>query len=614
MDPSLEGAEFELDDPDTWSQLMIEPGMVLEVNLMSTDLFILAETWAAFLVRKVELQVDGSVIITAQTLGCEEDEAATAVAARFQGREPLLHLCASRPCVELGPHPGTAPLLHVTCLRWWTVRNFQAGYLSRAVLNKLPQMAKEIQGGDKPVPRRRKKDADADAGDGAGPPPRITKAREKAKPKEKAKEKEAPKKKKAKETKEKEITELQREKLRARLAEVKRKHTGEGGPAPPVESVLSGSGETGSDGEEEESFSYAPTEALDTGTVLREVRRGKDYKVPAAKEDKLVPYEGTKDKDMRNLSGQLVKKALAVSRARVKDKEKKRKAKGGGEGAVAALRKILLGNTEGTQKDKDKDKKKKKKKKKRKRLENGAIVSCSTSSSGSSEAKEEAETSEESDLEAPMKKRSKNKPGSVLSLLTEHIRMQMEQDALTEVPKEGRQVTSGVKVVSYFNQHVKPSFLSHQKELREMYTLGSALDLLRAGDLPRLGDALSARFIAIHQALIDQNWQTARHMELFPLEDSSAASASLVLASRKHQKLVERVQGKGSNPGWSTWTPKGRPKGRGDWYDQGEGQTKGKKGKGDRKGKGKGKQWNQGGGDKAANEWAKTQDKGEAAK
>ena len=45
MDPSLEGAEFELDDPDTWSQLMIEPGMVLEVNLMSTDLFILAETW-----------------------------------------------------------------------------------------------------------------------------------------------------------------------------------------------------------------------------------------------------------------------------------------------------------------------------------------------------------------------------------------------------------------------------------------------------------------------------------------------------------------------------------------------------------------------------------------
>ena len=147
-----------------------------------------------------------------------------------------------------------------------------------------------------------------------------------------------------------------------------------------------------------------------------------------------------------------------------------------------------------------------------------------------------------------------------------------------------------------------------------MYTLGSALDLLRAGDLPRLGDALSARFIAIHQALIDQNWQTARHMELFPLEDSSAASASLVLASRKHQKLVERVQGKGSNPGWSTWTPKGRPKGRGDWYDQVEGQTKGKKGKGDRKGKGKGKQWNQGGGDKAANEWAKTQDKGEAAK
>ena len=58
------------------------------------------------------------------------------------------------------------------------------------------------------------------------------------------------------------------------------------------------------------------------------------------------------------------------------------------------------------------------------------------------------------------------------------------------------------------------------KPTREMYNLGCAPDLLGSGDM---GDALAARFIALHQSLLDQN-KKARHMELHPLEDASVAT------------------------------------------------------------------------------------------
>lgn len=83
-------------------------------------------------------------------------------------------------------------------------------------------------------------------------------------------------------------------------------------------------------------------------------------------------------------------------------------------------------------------------------------------------------------------------------------------------------------------------------------------------------------------------------MELFPTEDASAATASMVLATRKHTKLISKVQ---NQQAWNLWGGygRGRGRGKGDWsngYDQ-KGDAKGEKGKG-KKGKGKGKnKWSQ---------------------
>lgn len=71
------------------------------------------------------------------------------------------------------------------------------------------------------------------------------------------------------------------------------------------------------------------------------------------------------------------------------------------------------------------------------------------------------------------------------------------------------------------------------------------------------------------------------------MEDSTAAASSMVLATRRHAKLVQKVQGVATT---QAWAGKGRAKGQGGWYPQSENKGEGKteKGKG-KKGRGKGK-------------------------
>ena len=107
--------------------------------------------------------------------------------------------------------------------------------------------------------------------------------------------------------------------------------------------------------------------------------------------------------------------------------------------------------------------------------------------------------------------------------------------------------------------------------------------------------------------MIDNGWATAKHMELHSMEDTSAGSAAIILASRKHGRLVDKVNGKGgSNWGGWGWTQEGR--GKGGWKGNCESAAKGEKGKGKEKGK-KGKRtpgtntW-----DEKTQEWAKSKE------
>ena len=178
--------------------------------------------------------------------------------------------------------------------------------------------------------------------------------------------------------------------------------------------------------------------------------------------------------------------------------------------------------------------------------------------------------------------------------------------ALTEVGARKDDIVGGVKVMTYFNLHIRTVFPNHLRELRELHHLSACIDLLRSGDIARVGDALSARLMAIHQSMVDASWRMAKHMEIYPMEDNSAAGAATILATRKHAKLIEKVQG-GNTQGWGN-TGIGRG---GRWRNEwpaGEGGSENRnkgKGKGKNK-KGKGKGWTQGGkGEKTSWEAAK---------
>ena len=392
------------------------------------------------------------------------------------------------------------------------------------------------------------------------------------------------------------LTEEMKAKLKSKLGEVKKRVHGAGDKDGDKQSR---DAEVVDDSEEDGSEGYRPTSSeagdakLTTGAALVAARPELALaESPSHRKDGKV---ATKERSSKSLTQQLLRRAMDMNQKRKKG-TKKKKEKKSKEGRVAELLTQIL-----TKGSKDEKGKKRKKDKKKRKVIDGVIVSCSDSSESISGITSESDS--ETDLETPMKKKSRDKPGSVLSLLTEHVRDQMDQAALSDLPGRDHRVTSGIKILSYFTMHIKPQFPSYQRELREMNTLAATLDLLRTGDIARVGDSLSARFMAIHQSMIDQSWSTAKFMELHNMDDSSAASASLVLASRKHSKLVERVQGKG----WQHWgygNPRIKGKGKGDRKGS-DGDFKGEKGKG-KKGKNKDKQW-----DKKVDAWDTSKEKGD---
>eukprot|EP00438_Fugacium_kawagutii_P035014 Skav208030 [mRNA] locus=scaffold2714:530698:531081:- [translate_table: standard] len=103
-----------------------------------------------------------------------------------------------------------------------------------------------------------------------------------------------------------------------------------------------------------------------------------------------------------------------------------------------------------------------------------------------------------------------------------------------------------------------------------------------------MGDLLAARFMAVHQSVVDQNWSAARHLELLPYEEASAAGPAVILQARKHAALATRIS-QGDRWGWSASNKgKGYKGASRNWSDgewQSDGKGKGKKGKGKEKGK-----------------------------
>ena len=601
----VEGQEIAIEDETAWLAVTLQRGQILEVYFSGTNFVVQSDSWGAFLITDVAHLPDGSVVVSVKFMGAEDPDVAEACLPVFNQEGRKIHLCLSRPCMDSSEEEK----LHVTRIRIWTLEGFrECDYIPddvwkevekwlkgkkkspKAVEGDSPKEERSRAKGRNPVIPEPKKGRKTPApGSIARAKPKATSTSRRKKPAEVDQEDGG-------DGSGASLTEKKKEELRERLKKIRTTLTK--GGAPPDKPTST---------DEEESFQLvgssperspcALEDALTSGAGL-EVARKELAKADAPRKSALKKRGGedTKGSSSRSLRNQLAQRALEVAKAKTKRKKKEKKEKDSDVKKLSHMLSKILTKGSGD----------KKKKKKKRRLKSGVIETCSDSSSNTSEDSEKASSDE--DLEAPVKKKSRDHPGSVLALLTSHVREQLEQGATVDLPEGDNGVISGVKVVTYFNLHLKPQYGQFQRELREMFTLASTIDQLRSGDIARVGDSLAGRFIALHQFLQDGHWGTAKHMELHPLEESSAAGPSIVLASRKHAKLVQKVQGIPGPGQWTYHPGKGRGRGKNDWFGDGKGDGKNDpKGKGKGKGKGRGGKWR--GHDAQAAEWEKNKEK-----
>ena len=603
---------FDFADIDRWRTLTPHLGEVLVVELSGSSFEVFEEVWAPFLVIHVAMGVTGGLSCQVKSLGVEEERLNKTLSSLFNRKTGTLHLCNDTPCSE--PEGGT---IHVKTLKKFSLEEFSpnlSASQSRQAQKWLDAARKAAKGGegepDKEAEPNRKGKKDKEEADRPGG---IDVDASKI---------EALRKKKAKEG------------VKAKLAGV-RPDTGSGQSS-------SSSGTSSSESSKaRDTYAQEEMDGLRAGARLEGRGRSKGAikdgttksyadQLALKAQEKLVVTQRTKGQEASGSSQKSLLAALNVrghqrsrdgkqgaspakkghhqksqSRGRSTSSSRGRKKRKRGKGSPSPG-----GSSSGGGKKKNKSGKKKKrksKKVKKKKRKHGRHRSCSNSSSSSSRRTRSSDSALE--LEAPLRKKSREEPGSVLAMLIEHVRAQLEQGAqLDMLSHEKHSLTSGIRILTHLNLFIRPNFPGAMKEIRELHVLASAMDVLRLGSLGRLGDILAGRYIALHQSLLDSGWGGARRLEVAPLEDGSAISDGLLLRARKHQRLVLKSQG--ADFSWG----QGRGRGKGgrtnnwsQWQQESESWKGGKsKEKGKRTGK-KGKKGQDNSGKHS--EWKESQEK-----
>lgn len=607
------GMELQLGSPG-WIEFSPVKGQIIEVFLAASDILPEVLAWAPMLIVNVTMSTDNSSLqLECKSLGGVDPEVDSSLSGLFNRRKGVIHLCVVHPCEDI-----LGEFYHATRIRWWRggIATYPGGSASgRRQVDKWLVRDEAPFGGPEAHGRNPARIASAKTAStkkaklpGAGSKAVPSTGRKDTKPKSGETE---------------EIGEEKRKALLKKLKELKARVRG------PVLSDVTGPEEDVEPTSSAEEVESSPAlEELTTGTSLfpsgvaaasKKIKdRAEEKKRKGPEADlSLVASRGSTTKGYQ---GQLVGKALAVSQTKA---EVKKKSSSSSSRLGSALAKIL---TKEVAKKKGKKRKKKEKKKKKKKRKGGGSPggdgdgdgpSSSQSSSGETDNSElgssrsgESQSSEE-ELEAPLRKRSKKNPGSVLELLVAHAREQLDQSASVGVGKEeDRYLTSGIKLMTYFQVLLKPKLGGSQALQREMHHLATAIDLLRQGRLGLLGDTLAARFLCLHQSILDGHWGAARHLEIFPMEETSAASTALLLQTRKHARLAAKAMG--ADGGGGSWQSYGRGvkgKGKQDWQG---GEWKDGKGKGKKGGKGKTKkgrqQWWQDSDKQGEQDWKESKD------
>lgn len=563
---------YQVDDAARWSMFSPERGMVVVFNLPRDFLIETGEEVAengeevemALVITERRVMDDGSYLLTGKSLGVSDGRFNSRMSSMFNRKVSYVHVC---PGVFDCQH-AEAGVFHVTTLWLYSHSSFHRAYVGTGGKRILKSALAEITGEEvEEVPeeggtRGKKKAA---TGKGRGGDPKRTKD----------KEGEDGQDAKGREDKAKE--------LRQRLKEIQARK--EGGP--PGKDPSDGGDVSSEDGSEEDSGSGSwekpvmnqgnklPALAIADGTVAQGGAQGHRTTGGGAPQADGGggPPKKKKQKTPTTVGGQL---ALNAARAQQGDQDQGDDPAGGGGGGAGPL--AFLKKAKKKKIKKKKKAAKKKKKKSKKGRGGGGPSSSGGSSKGSSSSSSSSSTDERNYL-PPLRRKSQKKPGSVLQLLLDQIQEHMDAIGEDSVRSGG---LGGTKVLAYYNNLVRTGVVPTSRDGREMYLLAMVIDHLRMGQLDRVADSLSARFLALHQAHLDGGWSAARNLEIYCPEVLSAAGSEVTLRARK----LEKVGGK-PQTSWTQWGRGGQPawnKG-GSWYHEDKGDSKGKYKKGKSKGK-----------------------------
>ena len=572
-----EGVYYCVEDSDPWQQLTLKKDLILEVTNPWVEGAGVMEGDCGLLVRDSSLGENLTLVVEAKSLGSDKPETAKALSQALNRKSGKVHFCLDHTC-ELERDCA----VHITNVIAWSAENFSRSYITAASQR---QLKKWLETGEA-------EDKGDEAKVGAG-----VSGREKPPGSEKPETKDDQK----------------RQDLRARLSAVRSRMSNGGLDVPPAGPA--GRARKAADLSETLLVESSPERYSPSVLDASEQQRMMSLKKARKKEKELqMMKEPPKDRQKgpevssgvlvqaaqrvskggtsNTLQKQLALRAKTVTTVKEKDHAAERKKKKDKDPGMQLVK--LLTSTLKPKRKKRRDGKSKKVKKER---EGGDPSSPgeedpedSSDDGGSQE--ESPSTDKDQKLEAPLLRRSKKRPGSVLEMLVKHAKEKLDQTGKVAIDNgEDHPVTSGIKLASYFSICIRPQISGNMNQQRELHHLSNAMDLLRLGELDRLGDLLASRFMSIHQSLIDGNWASAKFMEMMPLEEMSAAGPAVVMDARKHAKMNFKLVN--SDPS-SSWKGSGRGKGKPlgsnnnpDW--QGDQKGKGKKGGG--RGKGKQKNW-----------------------
>ena len=505
----IEGKLYSVYEAEEWTALTVRTGMILVAFNFELDDYGKV-TEAAFFVRQVDLRPDLSICCVVKSLGSPDEAAVVHLSRMFNRRLGYVHLCLTEVCGE-GFSDTNTNCIHLTSAMFFQPDNFERAYVTA---HSRRQIQKWLD--DEPEEEAEGKQTEAAGKEGdwelLGTPPRdkpvfpptpgpdrarVPALRKSTAPKDDADGSSRPGK----------MNEKDRQALRARLSSARERLTGAGTgmaghqPAPPKlvhaepELILS-------------SDEYSPS-VLDDSRMTRKIKRERVKSLPdqpmtsAGHQEthQIVPHRGnpsvvargaTKDGSSKNLQTQLMQKAAEASQLKKSQQhkeDKKKKANSPGHQLV----KLLTSTLNPSQSSKGKDKKKKKKAKKEKKepskdpyginKRESQVPGDPSSSSepgdgdgGSSDDDADVSSSGDSDMLPPLRKKSKKRPGSVLQLLVNHAKEQLDQTNKVSTNRdEDITLNHGVKISSYFNIVVRPQISGSMTQVRELHHLSNTI-------------------------------------------------------------------------------------------------------------------------------------------